>query len=255
MRRVVVIGAGNLAESLALALKEASVGLVQIWARRPEQAERLGQLCGVAYASRPEELAVADLYLVAVSDRAIGEVVRSLPIPEEAWVAHTAGSVSIEVLPTPRRGAFYPFQSFTVGRRVNFQQIPILVEASDEQGLMLLREVAEQLSDCVREATEEQRRKIHLAGVFACNFVNALYGVGEEILCAAGLDFEILKPLILETAEKAIGVENPAHVQTGPAVRGDRVVQEQHLRQIPQEEIRQIYEILSNRIWETSKKM
>lgn len=255
MKRIVVIGSGNLAEALAQALARAEVGLVQIWARNAERAAHLGALCGVPYASRAEALAEADLYLVAVSDRAVGEVTASLPIPAEALVAHTAGSVPIEVLPTPRRGAFYPFQSFTAGRQVDFRPIPIFIEASEPQDLALLRKVAERLSDRVEEADGEQRRRIHLSGVFACNLVNALYGVGEEVVRQAGFSFEILKPLILETAQKAIASHHPSEVQTGPAVRGDQAVQEQHLRMIQSDTIRQIYALLSHRIWETSKKM
>lgn len=260
---IVLIGTGNLAEQLALALAESGAGLVQIYGRNEARARELGALCHTPYTSNPEEVVAADLYLVAVSDRAVGEVTRPLPIPEGALVAHTAGSIPIETLPHTRRGSFYPFQTFTRGRRVDFREIPIFSEASDAEGLDLLKRVAHRLSERVFEADCEQRRRIHLAGVFACNFVNSLYGVGEELMAGAGFGFEELKPLIGEAARKAMEAEHPCQVQTGPAVRGDRAVLEGHLRLIgeiygsenPESDmLLKIYNEISKLIWETSKR-
>lgn len=261
--KIVLIGSGNLAEQLALALAEQRVGLVQIYGRNRERVAALGAMCGVAATTHPEEVLKADLYLVAVSDRAVGEVTRPLSIPKEALVAHTAGSVPIEVLPHARRGAFYPFQSFTVGRRVDFREIPIFLECSDREGFALLARIAEQISRRHYAADHHARRRIHLAGVFACNFVNSLYGVGEELIREAGFDFEQLKPLIRETALKALDAHQPRQVQTGPAVRGDRAVLEGHLALLgaifgPEsptaERLTSIYNELSEQIWETSKR-
>lgn len=258
MQRIVVIGSGNLAESLCLALKEAGAGLIQLYARNRERGALLSELVGVPCVSTPEELAEADLYLVAVSDRAVGEVTRPLPIPPTAVVAHTAGSIAIEALAHhPRHGSFYPFQSFTAGRRIDFSELFIFVEGSDPQTEEVLHHVAEQLSRQVLHATSEQRRRIHLSGVFACNFVNALYGVGADLLQDAELPYAILKPLMMETARKAVEASHPALVQTGPAVRGDQSVLTRHqeeLRALGRKEIAEVYNNLSKLIWETSKK-
>ncbi len=263
MKRIVIIGSGNLAEQLALSLRQGGAGLVQLFARNRARCEAIGRLCGVPTATQKEELAEADIYLVAVSDRAVGEVTRPLNIRPEAIVAHTAGSVPIEALPHLRRGSFYPFQSFTAGRRIDLRKAPLFVEGSAPEVEQELLTLARCITEHVHRADFTARRRIHLAGVFACNFVNALYGVGEELMQRAGFGFEELKPLIEETARKACESQSPSKVQTGPAVRGDRAVLESHLKLLGElydeepskaEELRRIYNELSDRIWETSKK-
>ncbi len=255
--KITIIGSGNVAAQLAEALVRQGAEVVQLYARRREVAEEIASPLGIEVASIPEELAEADLYLVALSDRAIGEVVAQLPLPEGAVVAHTAGSVEMDVLaPYPHRGVFYPFQTFTRGRKVEWSRVPILIEGSDSFAVDLLGRVASLLSCEVHRANGEKRRKLHLVGVFACNFVNALYGVGEELLHEADLSFDLLKPLIEETARKAVEASSPCQVQTGPAVRGDRAVQERHLEMLADDPNKQaIYQQISQLIWETSKRI
>ncbi len=263
-RKIVLIGSGNLAEQLALALTEQQAGLIQIYGRNQDRCAAISKLCnGIAHTSLPEELQEADLYIVAVSDRAVDKVTNPLPIPEKALVAHTAGSIPISHLNHKRHGSFYPFQTFTKGRRVDFREIPIFLECSDSDGLKLLHEVAEKISDRVFEANCEERRRIHLAGVFACNFVNSLYGIGEELMHEAGVGFEELKPLIRETARKALASSRPQTVQTGPAVRGDRAVQQSHLALLDEifkeqsescNRLKNMYNEISDQIWEISKR-
>ncbi len=254
MKRIVLIGSGNLAESLLLALCRQGENVVQIYARNQTRGATLAAMCQVPHTANPEALVPADIYLVAVSDRAVGEVTQSLPIPAEAIVAHTAGSVEINTLPHQHCGSFYPFQSFTAGRRVDFSTIPIFVEGADSDTEEQLEALAKRLSNKVFRANGAQRRKIHLAGVFACNFVNALYGVGADLLREEGIPFDVLTPLMEETYKKASSAPHPTQVQTGPAVRGDRNVQERHLAQLNDEKIKNIYRNLSDLIWETSKK-
>ena len=255
--KIVIIGSGNVATQLAEALVERGTEVVQLYARRREAAEEIASPLGIGVATTPEALAEADLYLVALADRAIGEVVAQLPLPEGAVVAHTAGSVEMDLLaPHPHRGVFYPFQTFTRGRKVEWERVPILIEGSDSVAIELLARVASLLSGEVHRADGERRRKLHLTGVFACNFVNALYGVGEELLQEAELPFDLLKPLIEETARKAVEASSPRRVQTGPAVRGDWAVQERHLEMLADDPNKQaIYQQISQLIWETSKRI
>lgn len=255
--RIVIIGSGNVAAVLCESLRDAGGEVVQLYARNRAAAEAIADWQGIPVGSAPEELVAADLYLVALADRAIGEVISTLSLPEEAVVAHTAGSVEMAVLAAhPHHGVFYPFQTFTKGRKIDFRRVPLLIEASDPMALSRLREVAETLSEVVLEAGGEVRRRLHLAGVFACNFVNALYGVGEELLAEGGLPYELLKPLIEETARKAVEAQSPKEVQTGPAVRGDRPVMERHLQHLAEAPDKQaIYKQISQRIWETSKRI
>ena len=246
-----------MAEALALTLTQNRVGEVQLLARNRERAEAIAKLCPVSLRFSPAETEPADLYLIAVVDRAVTEVAETLPLPPGAVVAHTAGSVGIEALPERflHRGSFYPFQTLTKGRRVDFAQIPVFVEATDGESLALLKEVAGQISRQVYEADSERRRLIHLAGVFANNFANAMYTLGERMAERAGLSFDVLRALITETALKAAGARHPREVQTGPAVRGDEAVQRAHLRLLEgDEDMQRIYQLISKTIWETSRK-
>lgn len=146
MDSIVIIGSGNVAESLARAIAGSGLRLVQVFARNAARAQEVAGLAGCGWATRPEELAEADLYLLAVSDRAVAEVAAALPIPERAVVAHTAGCVPLEALPAKfaRRAVFYPLQTFTRGRRVGFADLPVFIEASTP-ALPLSKEVESRL--------------------------------------------------------------------------------------------------------------
>ena len=255
--RIIIIGSGNVAEQLALAVSEATeLELVQLYARNAERGPRVAQMAHTAWCNRPEELREADLYLVAVSDRAVAEVASSLPIPAEAVVAHTAGSVALEaLLPHPHRAILYPFQSFSAGRRVDFGPIPLFLEASSEEAMSVVERVAKALSKCIYRASSEQRRRIHLAGVICNNFTNCLYQLALQTIREAGLPYEVLHALMEETAQKAIAAQEPAQVQTGPARRGDTTTQQRHLELIEDERLKQLYELISQTRWETSKKI
>ena len=257
LQRVVVIGSGNLAEAVAQAVAQSSAELVQLYARNPQRGPAVARLAGTGWTNNPQQLAAADLYLIAVSDRAVADTAAALPIPAGAAVAHTAGSVALDALaPHARRGVFYPLQTFTAGRRVDFGAIPIFVEAATPGLLEELEAFARRLSRTVHRLDTAGRAWIHLSGVFACNFVNAMYAAGEAVVQRAGLDFEVLKPLLAETAAKAAAAATPRAVQTGPAVRNDAATQARHealLAGDPQ--LQTIYRLISNQIWETSKKI
>lgn len=259
IRRVVLIGSGNVAESLAQAVAALEeVELIQLYARNAVRGAEVAALAQCPYTSDPRQIdPTADLYLISVSDRAVEEVAQTLPIPATAIVAHTAGSVALDALKRyPHRAICYPFQGFSVGRRADFRQIPLFLEVADKEDWPALELFARRLSDRVYEADSARRKKIHLAGVIANNFVNQLYASATEILHEAGLPYEVLKPLIEETANKAIDADHPALVQTGPAKRGDKATQEGHLALLADNEhMQRIYELISQQIWETSKKI
>lgn len=257
LQSVVIVGSGNLAEALAQAVARSGLELVQLFARNPRRGPEVARLAATRWTADPAQLARADIYLIAVSDRAVTEVAAALPVPAGAVVAHTAGSVGLDALPEQfaQRAVFYPLQTFTEGRRVDFRQIPVFLESSDEALLPPLEAFARQLTDTVRFADSAQRASLHLAAVFACNFVNALYGAGERILSDAGLEFDLLKPLIAETAAKACDAASPADVQTGPAVRGDRPTLERHRCMLAERpDLKTIYDRISQYIWEISKR-
>ena len=231
IRSVVIIGSGNLAEALARAVAASPLSLRQVFGRNRDRVAAVAALSGTVGESDPSRLARADIYLIAVSDAAVAEVASSLPIAAAAVVAHTAGSVPVDALARfPRRAVFYPFQTFTKGREVDFSEIPILVETASPDLRGEVEAFARCLSRTVLYADSALRGQVHLAGVFACNFANHLFELGGEVLRRAGVSADLLRPLIAETTAKALAAARPAAVQTGPAVRGDLPTQERHLR-------------------------
>jgi predicted short-subunit dehydrogenase-like oxidoreductase (DUF2520 family) len=225
---------------------------VQVWARDKEGAARVAELCGCPLSSDPAELAAADLYILAVSDRAVKAVKMNFG---DGVVAHTAGSVPLDALTAKNRAVLYPLQTISRGREVDFRNVPILVEGSNRHSLDTVRKVARMLSDNVMEADSQRRLLLHTAAVFTNNFANHMYAAGEELAREAGFDFDILKPLIAETAAKAIASGSPRDVQTGPAVRNDFETRSRHTELLAQKPyLQNLYINISKNIWETSKK-
>ena len=256
-KSVVVVGSGNVAESIAIAVGECpALELRQVVARNKERAAAVAALAGCGWCDDMGQAADADLYIIAVSDRAVGEVAAALRRRAESIVVHTAGSVEMGVLGEGRCGVLYPFQTFTAGRRVDFSAVPLFVEGSDTATQEHIYGVAQLLSRRVYRLGYERRREIHLTGVLSCNFVNALYAMAADRLSEhADLPFDVLRPLIEETARKAVEADHPRHVQTGPAVRGDFSVAERHTKMLGDEHKAQIYKLLTEYIWQTSKKI
>lgn len=256
---VVIIGSGNVAEAFACALsKSEAIRLKQIFARNEARGRAIAERVNSVWSNRPEELMPADIYIISVSDRAVGDVASSLCFAPGSVVVHTAGSVLLAELPSEgvHRGILYAFQSFTHGRDIAFEGLPLFVEAESEQVYNLLEAFGRALGCRVERASSERRRVIHLAGVFVNNFVNHLYALADEIIADAGLRFEVLRPLILETALKALDSGDPRSVQTGPAVRGDRGVVERHLDMLNSDKLKlEIYKLITESIWETSKRI
>ena len=257
--KVVIVGSGNVAESFARTMGSAEgVELVQVHARNGVRGMAVAKIGRCDWTADPEELAKADIYIITVSDRAVKSVAESLVIPEDAILVHTAGSVPMDAIPERKggRGIIYPLQSFTSGRVVSLADVPLFIEADNDTTAERLKQIASLISTRVEYADSERRRVIHLAGVFVNNFVNHLYAVGADVVGSAGLDFEVLKPLIRETADKALASIDPRSVQTGPAVRGDVAVTERHIKMLESEECKQqIYKQITESIWETSKKI
>ena len=252
--RVVIVGSGNVAESLAQAIAEAEgLDLVQIFARNEERGRKVAELANTEWSNT--SLIKADLYLISVSDNAVEGCAKTLHIPQNAVVAHTAGCCSIDALaPHTHRAVFYPFQTFSVGRKVNFTKGYIFLEGATDHALQTVKEVAHRLTSKVEMADSARRAVIHLSGVFACNFANAMYANAAEILASAGLPFDIVAPVIEETAQKAVEVLNPAATQTGPARRGDTQTLERHRKMLADKPLtKEIYDKISEDICKRAK--
>lgn len=248
--KVVIIGAGNVATHLAKAFKAVNVQVTQVWSYHYENALLLANQVDAAAIKELSALdTAADLCLIAVKDDAIAELLPQLTA-FKGIIAHTSGAVSIDVFEglIKKYGVFYPLQTFSKSKAVNFSNIPICVEANDENTLTVLKEIANKLSTNVTEVNSEKRKILHLSAVFACNFTNHLYALAQEVLTVNGLDFDILRPLIAETANK-VQDELPLNVQTGPAIRNDNETIKKHEQLLKgQPALLEIYKTLSNSI-------
>jgi len=250
--KLVCIGSGNVATHMAQAFRSAGHEILQVWSRDMDHANVLAQKIGAVAIADLEAVDVyADLYLISVKDDAISDIAAKLK-DVKGLVVHTSGSTDISVLNAcSRYGVLYPLQTFSIAKALDFSQVPLCVEAVNTFELKCLKDLARELSTNVYESNSEQRRSLHLAAVFASNFSNHLYHLSNLILNEQGLDFDMLKPLIMETAAK-VQQEIPLSVQTGPAVRQDEQTIQRHMAMLQSKpQLSEIYKILSDSIKKT----
>jgi predicted short-subunit dehydrogenase-like oxidoreductase (DUF2520 family) len=246
---IVIIGAGNVATHLSKALVKAGNNIKQIYSRTEVSAKTLAKELNIDYTTNIESIDnEADLYIFSVSDNAIPELALKLDIKDKN-VVHTAGSVPLSVLKGAKNyGVFYPLQTFSKSREVNFKEIPLCIEANNNEFNQTLTELAGQISKSVWQIDSVQRKRLHLSAVFACNFVNHMYALAKDLLSHEEIDFEILYPLIKETAIKATTM-GPKLAQTGPALRNDTESLEKHIELLSSyPEIQKIYRTISESI-------
>ena len=253
--KIALIGAGNLATNLGRALVEAGHVVRQIYSRTQASADTLATKLGSRGVSDLTDVVTdAQLYIVSLKDSALDAVLPTLVKGREyaLWV-HTAGSVPMSIWKDyglKHYGVFYPMQTFSKVREVNFTEIPFFLEASGKMEMDILKSVASSLSRNVHEADSEQRKYLHLSAVFACNFANAMYAASARLLEEHGLSFDAMLPLIDETARKVHEL-HPSEAQTGPAVRYDKNVIDKHLALLDNHPLyKELYELTSRIIHE-----
>ncbi len=250
---VAIVGSGNLAFHLADAFLQANKQIAAVVSRNPVYGNVLAKKAGCSYVGRAENCPTdCDLVVLAVSDSAIAEVAARLP-QLKSLVVHISGSTPIDVLSRFEQfGVFYPLQSFTRDKAVNFFEIPILVEGNMPNSENKLKLLAHEMSTKVYSASTSDRKYLHLSAVFAANFTNALYGVSSRLMTEnTHLPFELLLPLIKETATKLKEL-SPTEAQTGPARRGDELIINQQLDLLKnQPELQAIYKQLTALIQQT----
>jgi predicted short-subunit dehydrogenase-like oxidoreductase (DUF2520 family) len=253
MIKVSIIGSGNVAQHLIQAFQlNSQIELVQVVARDIKKVAHL--LDSNRITSDYTQLQEADLYIIAVSDDAIAEVSSALPF-ENRLVAHTSGTVALDSLNSNnRRAVFYPLQTFSKDKPIDFKSVPICLEAENETDVQILKQLAHSISNAVYEINSEQRKALHVAAVFVNNFVNYLYQMGNEICDANAIPFEILKPLIQETANKIVTL-SPKNAQTGPAKRNDLKTIAAHEEFLKDENQAAIYKLLTQSLQNNGKKL
>ncbi|MCL9805731.1 DUF2520 domain-containing protein [Flavobacterium amniphilum] len=253
MIQVTIIGSGNVARHLISAFSQSSfVEIKQVFARQTETLSHL--IPSEKITNNFAQIQESDLYIISVTDQAIESVSAQIPF-ENKLVVHTSGTVSIDNLSSRnRKGVFYPLQTFSKDKKVNFKEIPVCLEAQNEEDYLVLESVAKSISDKPFNISSEQRKALHVAAVFSCNFVNHLYRIGSEICTENNIPFEILYPLIEETADK-IKFLSPEEAQTGPAKRNDTTTINAHLNFLQDNTQKEIYKLLTKSIIDNGKKL
>lgn len=252
MKEIVIIGAGNVATHLTLAFKNAGFIIKQVFSRNISNADCLATLVDAEPISDLKSIyKEAAFYVISVSDAAIKQVVEDMP-QVQGIVVHTAGSVPLLVLEKfEKHGVLYPFQTFTKDRGVDFINVPVLVEGNRSDVRHALVDLASSISENVQKANSNKRATLHVAAVFSSNFVNHMFAISQDLMTKSSLDFNLLKPLIAETTQKALSM-NPIDAQTGPARRKDFGIMQDHLEKLNETEIyKEIYGLISKSIVET----
>ena len=247
--KIVLIGAGNIATHLGLALKQVGCNIVQVYSRTQKSASQLAKILATDYTTDLKKIAKAELYIICVKDDVIADIVKKIKF-NNALAVHTSGSIDMNVFKghTNNYGVFYPLQTFSKNKKTDISFVPICVEANDNTNKKIVMQLAKTISDRVIYLDSQQRKTVHLAAVFACNFTNHMYSIAEKIVKEKNIPFNILVPLIQETAHKIVS-HSPAKMQTGPAIRNDKKVIKQHLKMLKEKkEFKKIYQLLSDAI-------
>lgn len=252
---ITIIGSGNVATHMAAAFKNAGHRILQVYSRNMQHAALLAYHVGAEAIDNLDNINPdTGLFVVSVKDDAIATVVKALSAHKKL-IVHTSGSTDLNSLLTltPNAGVFYPLQTFSKIREVDFRSVPLCLEGADDQILADLKQLAFTISNNVYTVNSAQRKILHLAAVFACNFPNYLYGVAQELLAQNQMEFSMLRPLILETAQKVLEQE-PRSVQTGPAVRNDEGTMATHMQMLgDMPMLQEVYTLLSQGIIKNNK--
>ena len=251
--KIVLIGAGNLATHLGKALHAAGHDMVQVFSRTMQSAETLASLLDAEPLTDMAQVRDdADVYIFSVKDSALEQLISQLCGGEKKVFLHTAGSMPMSVFREKalHYGVLYPMQTFSKQREVDFSIIPCFIEANDEFALKQIEGLAGQISHRVFQLSSEDRKYLHLSAVFACNFANHCYAASQELLQQHGVPFDVMLPLIDETAAKVHGM-TPKEAQTGPAVRYDENVIGNQIQLLEnQPYFQKIYDCMSKSIHE-----
>lgn len=247
MIKVVVLGAGNVAHHLIPAIQNSSVAkVVQQYSRSFSK----NATSSIPQISNIDDVANADVYIICIPDDAIASFSAKLP-KNKGLVVHTSGSVPISAIDSKHnKGVLYPLQSFSKNRSVNMQEVPFCLEVKDEKHFKMLKTLANGISNHTHTINSKQRKALHLAAVFVNNFTNHIYKVGEDICKESNVPFNILQPLIKETAAK-IEALSPSEAQTGPAKRNDINTITKQLDALQNDTHKEIYALLTKSIQES----
>lgn len=249
IKNITFIGAGNVATHLAKALFNEDFEIEQVYSNNINNALALAdEVNSIAIDNIINLNSNSDLYIVAIKDDAIESVLQQIT-DKNIFIVHTSGSIPISAFEQTgftNYGIFYPLQTFSKSKTINLLEVPFCIEANNQECLLI--ELANMLSNSVHLVNSEQRKKLHLAAVFACNFTNHMYTIAEDLCIKNNVNFNILKPLIQETADK-ITLNHAKDVQTGPAIRNDVKIIQHHIEQLEDlKNYQEIYRLITQNI-------
>ena len=249
MKNIILVGSGNVATHLGIALQNCNYKIVQVYSRSIENAKKLAQKLNTNFTNDLTQLKTVDLIIVSVNDDVISTVLSKL---KNTAIVHTSGSVGIDVFEPNFSdfGVFYPLQTFNTDIEFTISEIPFCIEGNSKAFEKQLVEIAKNLSSNVITMNSEQRKQLHIAAVFACNFSNQMFSIADDLLTEKDIDFKILLPLVKQTIAK-LNTNKPKAVQTGPAKRKDIKIIQEHINLIQQEDIKELYRKISNNIIKT----
>jgi predicted short-subunit dehydrogenase-like oxidoreductase (DUF2520 family) len=248
--RISFAGAGNVAGALCRELYKKQNIIEHIVSKSEKSGRALASTYNATWSDDYIFPDTSEIIIVAVPDNSISSVLEDISCNETAVLVHTAGSIGLDIFPPEVKfnGVLYPLQTFSPGRMPDLSTVPFFIEASDENTLDKLKNLAGSISNSVNLTDSEHRRLLHLAAVFICNFTNHMFTTGKNISLMAGFPFEVLKPLILETVDKAIK-SGPENSQTGPAIRHDMNIINKHLDLLSfSPDLKDIYDLISKSI-------
>lgn len=247
---IVVIGSGNVATHLAKSLHGTGCTILQVYSRNIAHARQLSERVDAKAINNFREITLsADFYIFSVSDGALPEILPQISQNKGTWL-HTAGSIPMNIFEpyVQHFGVIYPLQTFSKHREINLSQVPFFIEGCSDKTVKKVELLIKRLSLKVQHLSSQKRKHLHLAAVFACNFVNHLYALSEKIVSEQEIDFNVLKPLIMETAEKVQSM-SPREAQTGPAIRNDSTVIDKQIELLDDVNRKMIYRFLSESIY------
>ena len=251
MKTINLIGYGNVGFHLAKAIMKSNIFVLKnIYTRNENDVNEEFSNLFVHDLSRLTE---ADITIISVTDQSIAELSENISFQNQL-VVHTSGTFPMQGLSSKnRKGVFYPLQTFSKDKDLDFKTIPLCLETENESDYQIIEALANELSDNVYEISSEKRQNLHVTAVFVCNFVNHMFTIGKEIANENEIPFEIFYPLIDETVSKIHSLE-PKKAQTGPAIREDYATIDKHLLKISNDNYKNIYKLLTNSIIQNGKK-
>ncbi|MBI3482438.1 MAG: DUF2520 domain-containing protein [Bacteroidetes bacterium] len=253
MQTISFIGSGNLAWHLAPAFDNAGFIVKEVFSPNTRHAEELTERLYQAEVKATLDFSTSDssIFIIAANDDSISDIAKEIILPDDAVLTHTSGSVpltDLQFAATSNIGVFYPLQTFSKSKKIDFKQTPIFIESNNEQTESVLMTLAKAISNQVKQIGSEERKALHIAAVFASNFTNHMLTLSQKIMLQNGMEFDWLKPLIIETINKSLQV-GPESAQTGPARRGDLETLEKHMAFLQSDpDLSEVYKIISQHI-------